>query len=49
MPPLRERPEDVAPVGQQIWTAASARVNIAATLSHGGSGAGSVSLAGERP
>ena len=35
IPPLRERPEDVAPLVRHFWTAASARVNTAATLSHG--------------
>ena len=34
IPPLRERPEDVAPLVRHFWTAASARVNTAATLSH---------------
>jgi DNA-binding NtrC family response regulator len=32
--PLRERPEDVAPLVRHFWAAASARVNTAATLSH---------------
>ncbi len=35
IPPLRERPEDVAPLVRHFWTAASARVNTTATLSHG--------------
>ena len=34
IPPLRERPEDVPPLVRHFWTAASARVNTAATLSH---------------
>jgi DNA-binding NtrC family response regulator len=35
IPPVRERPEDVAPLVRHFWTAASARVNTTATLSHG--------------
>jgi transcriptional regulator with PAS, ATPase and Fis domain len=35
IPPLRERPEDIAPLVRHFWTSACARVNTAATLSHG--------------
>ena len=34
IPPLRERPEDVAPLVHHFWAAASERVNSRATLSH---------------
>jgi DNA-binding NtrC family response regulator len=34
IPPLRERPEDIAPLVRHFWSAASSRVNTRATLSH---------------
>jgi DNA-binding NtrC family response regulator len=34
IPSLRERPEDIAPLVRHFWSAASARVNTRATLSH---------------
>jgi DNA-binding NtrC family response regulator len=34
IPPLRERPEDIAPLVRHFWAAASERVNSRATLSH---------------
>jgi DNA-binding NtrC family response regulator len=35
IPPLRERPEDIAPLALHLWRAAALRVGTAATLSHG--------------
>ena len=35
IPPLRERPEDVAVLAQHFWRASAARVESAATLTHG--------------
>jgi transcriptional regulator with PAS, ATPase and Fis domain len=34
IPPLRERPEDIAPLVRHFWAAASDRVNTRATLTH---------------
>jgi DNA-binding NtrC family response regulator len=34
IPPLRERPEDIAPLVRHFWDAASSRVDTRATLSH---------------
>jgi transcriptional regulator with PAS, ATPase and Fis domain len=35
IPPLRERPEDVAPLAMHFWAAASGRVGTSAMLTHG--------------
>jgi transcriptional regulator with PAS, ATPase and Fis domain len=35
IPPLRERPEDIAPLALHLWRTAAARVETHATLSHG--------------
>src|SRR5262249_54396796 len=35
IPPLRERPEDIAPLALHLWPTAAQRVGTAATLSHG--------------
>jgi transcriptional regulator with PAS, ATPase and Fis domain len=35
IPPLKERPEDIPLLARHFWTAATARVNTHATLSHG--------------
>jgi len=35
IPPLRDRPEDVAPLALHLWRAAAARVETTATLTHG--------------
>ena len=35
IPPLKERPEDIPLLARHFWTAATARVNTRATLSHG--------------
>jgi DNA-binding NtrC family response regulator len=39
MPPLRDRPQDVALLAEHFWRAAAARVGSAATLTHGVLGA----------
>jgi DNA-binding NtrC family response regulator len=39
IPPLRERPDDIAPLAEHFWRASAARVGSRAQLSHGALGA----------